>query len=392
MTALGAWIYPWDIADHGASSLADDLAGAAIDVVHVATSYHSLFATLPDNPARRFVELTESALYLRPDPELWSSSRLQPTVSPLVEEVGDARLLAGELAEAAGCQTSAWTVVLHDTGLGRRHPASAVQTVWGRPVLAAPCLRDPLVRDYARRLIQQVTCAAPSGAPSFRPVDEIQLESPSWTLLPHHRHARSLAPDQDLQNRIAELCFCARCSRAAGDHGVDVDGLAHSLRELWRTGHDTAGQGFTWALDHLRDLQAFLDVRTEAVTSLVTELISASSVPVELISFGDRARAGIALDAVEAAGAQIRVLMYGTADQVGQALETESQSTDRPQRLSVGLSLLPEHVENPVGLRDTTKVVLARGVAAISLYHIGLVDAERRGWTRAVAETIANRP
>lgn len=385
MTMLSTWLYPWDVADHGTPVLAPLLAQGDVDAVHVATSYHSLFASVPDNPRRQLLQLEQSALYVELDAEIWDGSSIVPTVSSWVAELGDARRLAGELAEGAGCAWSAWTVTLHDSGVARRAPDTALRTVWGGPVSVAPCLRHPAVRDFARRLVAQV--AAPSrSARSFRPADSVQLESPCWTTLPHHRHAKLPAHDADVVARIAELCFCDRCRIAAKSRGIDVPALVRRLQTSWRTAHSSRVAGLAELVTADPELAEYLASRAEAVTGLVAELVSASPVPVEVVSFGDRARTGMRLADLESVGASTRVLAYGSPATVTSVLELEDAADDAAEELAIGLSLLPEHAENREQLAAAAVIAVRSGASSIAAYHLGLVDHERRNWLATLAQ------
>ncbi|GGM02946.1 hypothetical protein ACFFX1_39565 [Dactylosporangium sucinum] len=359
-----AWIYPWDVADHGTSALSRVVRDAGLSAVNVAASYHSLFATVPDNPRRHLVELPRGMVYYRPDPAHWRDSAVEPRVSAWVDELGDALTLGRELAERAGCGLTAWTVCLHNS-LGRRHPELALRTVWGDVVTAALCVRNPAVRAYAAALVADVGARA----------DRVQLESAHWTPLPHHPHVKLALPHPVNLGMIAQICFCDHCRAAGEAAGVDVGALAGALRRRWQRCYETP---VLEPLSTEEGYEAYQAVRVEAVTSLVAELVGRSPVPVEFVTFGDRAATGAHLAGIERAGAAVRALAYGPAERVKEVRAAEEAAPDRPRSLHLGLSLLPEHVADHEAFLGA--VGAAGAAPSLSFYHLGLVGAERRTW------------
>ena len=344
----------------------------------MAASYHSLFATVPDNPRRRHIDLPSSCVYFVPDPEVWEGASMAPTMAPIVDEIGDALQQGRRLADGAGCAVSAWTVCLHDTSLGHRYPDIAVQTLWGDRVPVAPCLRHPQVRDYVRRL----------GTDLGNRADVVQLESACWTTLPHHRHAKIPARSPEVIARLTEVCFCQRCRQAAAGAGLDVSRLVEDLKSVWNSAHSVAVT-FTAILAEVAELAQYLDVRSAAVTELVSECVAVSRVPVEVVTFGERSRTGMKLNALEAAGAAIWVLAYGPPAHVDELLNDEAQAADRPERLRVGLSLLPEHTDSAADLATSASTAVGRGAVAIGTYHLGLATAERRRWLSQIPAEVS---
>ncbi|WDZ82653.1 hypothetical protein [Micromonospora cathayae] len=365
MTTTSAWIFPWDIVDHGVPLTAGLVRATGLDAVNVAVSYHSFFATVPDNPRRRIVELPRSAVYHRPDRACWADSAVRPVVSPWVDEIGDALTVGRRLATAADCELTAWTVCLHN-GLGRRYPELAVRTLWDERVEAALCVADPLVRAYVATLVRDVGARA----------DRVQLESAYWMPLPHHGHAKLTGADPDTLARLLSICFCAHCRRAAAAGGVDVDELVRRLRERWVQAYRTPDGE---PLSQVPGFVAYQEVRCAAVTSLVAELVRVCPVPVEFVSVGDRAVTGVRLADIERTGAAVRVLAYGPPERVRAVLAAESLAPDRPDRLHLGLSLLPEHVPDEAVFR--AMVAGTRTAPSLAFYHLGLVDQRRRRWT-----------
>ena len=369
-----AWLYPWDIHDLETPDLAAMLQSAGIQAVHVAASYHSLFATIPDNPRRHFIELPASAIYFRPSVDVWEGATITPAVSSLVDQVGDSLDMARQLADASGSQASAWTVCLHDSNIGVRLPDLAIETLWGERIRSALCIRHPLVRDYALRLVRDVSSRS----------DRVQLESPYWTTLPHHRHVKVPVEQPDFVAGLASLCFCVHCREAAVAAGINLPTLIQRLRSQWDAAH-RQGHPVPDLASEDDSLAEYHRVRAAAVTGLIRDLVSTSTAPVEVVSFGDRQLTGVALDEIEQVGASVRVLTYGSADQVAGKLGDLAAAPDRPRALQVGLSMLPEHAADVADLTQSVGHAVAAGAESVAFYHLGLVGADRRGWLAELA-------
>ena len=86
-----------------------------------------------------------------PIPRRYAGLRITPQVSRLATEVD---VLADLLTRAGrrGLAVRAWTVFLHNTTLGSRHPDCAPQNVFGDPYITNLCPANPDVRAYARAL------------------------------------------------------------------------------------------------------------------------------------------------------------------------------------------------------------------------------------------------
>src|SRR6185437_1372528 len=112
------WVYPWDLLDGGMTQVLQEVADLGVKAVHVAASYHSVHALLPHNPRRRTYLAERGYLYFRPRRTLWQDSVLQPSLSPLLTEQGDALEIAAPLCRDLDLKLTAWTVCLHNSDLG----------------------------------------------------------------------------------------------------------------------------------------------------------------------------------------------------------------------------------------------------------------------------------
>ncbi|MCI0476794.1 MAG: hypothetical protein L0Y55_11145, partial [Anaerolineales bacterium] len=51
------WVYPWDLFDNGLERALDEIAGAGLDSISVAATYHAARLLLPHNPRRKVLTL-----------------------------------------------------------------------------------------------------------------------------------------------------------------------------------------------------------------------------------------------------------------------------------------------------------------------------------------------
>lgn len=367
MSSTSGWIYPWNLSDHADRYV--DIASGSLDRLDVAVSYHSLFATFPAT-SRAFLELDATSLFFAPDRDIWRSSPVVPRVASLQPEA-DAFALGRDAAQRSGVALGGWTVLMHNSGLALEMPEVSLRTLWGGPLASLLCLRHPMVRDYAARLITDIGNRA----------DVVQLESAHWGTLPHHRHSKFPGRSPLLQMRILELCFCELCTADARRHGIDVDSLADAIESLW-------ARSFDQVLDPGVELGAIpgfdrFQQRRAAAVADIAMLATSAAENIELVLFGDRERVGASIPELQATGASVRVLAYGRRDEVRRVIEGLRQA-DVLSPPSLGVSLLPEHVDAEGDFRES--LAAAREYSkSIGVYHLGLATDERLAWLRSAS-------
>jgi hypothetical protein len=361
----GAWLYPHDL--HDVPGLAALVRDAGLDTVCLASSYHSLLAASPANTTRRVVALPSSGVYFRPDAATWAGSALQPQVAATVAEQGDALEHGRRFADTAGASLTAWLVCLHEDG-ARDRPDLAVQSVTGDRLPGSLCLRAPEVREYALRLVRDAAARA----------DAVQLESLHWLAQPHAQHAKVDGAAPRLSRLALSVCFCRRCREHAGRHGVDAGMVASELVTRWQAAWDGLEPDEPADVPGLAE---YLDLRADAVTSLLADVVAAVDVPVEMVCFGDATLHGVRSGDLVATGADVRVLAYGSAEQLRSIL-TAYEGGGR----HVGLSVLPEHVADLEAAEAAVRAARDTGAESMRLYHLGLAGERRRGWTAQLVD------
>ena len=374
----GIWTYPWDVLDGDPGAVLRDIAGLGCSAVHLAASYHTVQALLPHNPRRRTYLADRAGLYFQPRRELWRDCPLQPALSPLLEEQGDALAIAAPLCRDLGLRLVAWTVCLHNSDLGYRHPQANVVNVRGEPYRYALCPANPHVRAYLHTLVNDLRDR----------VDAIELEAAHWLPFPHHHHAKLGAPSGAAAQLLLTLCFCQHCRARAAAAGADPDRLADSLsRQLDELLAEPPTGGDVEQIEALQaaepDLARLLAVREEAITTLVAELARiAGSTPIQAMAPVSGWLTGTDLAALGRVATRLSVLAYGPPRHVAAVVASARGAVGDGERLHVGLSLLHGDTPDEATFVAALAAVRGAGVEHVGLYNYGLAPMERLHWAR----------
>lgn len=268
MTApLGLYAYPWDVIDEGADAVLDGLERAGLNTLYITTWYHSGMFFLPHNPKRRTYFPQPGALYFKPG--AWHADhRLAPPISDLTADWdGFWRDLKAKAA-ARNISLAAWMPVLHNSGLGTRHPDVSVENPWGDRITHTICPANDPVRDVVLKIVADV---ARSGI-----FDRILLESVEYLGLRHGHHHEVIGVHLDADtDLLASLCFCPACLEklsAAGVDGALVRSEVRSIVDAALTG--APRQTMDWAeLEAVADGQMgqYFRVRDQIASSLLVE-------------------------------------------------------------------------------------------------------------------------
>ena len=215
---VSAYLYPWDV--DGDPAAPDRIAGLGVTEVSLAAAYHAVRAVTPFHPGQRVVT-RDAAVYYRPDPDRWRGARLRPA-DPGDGAAGSFERAADAL-RAAGLTVNAWVVVAHNGRLGAAHPECTVRNAYGDRYPWALCIASPDVAGYAATLSAEV--AALDGA------DGIELEACGWYGYDHgSAHDKTGGFPAGASGWLLDACFCAACTRALQDAGVDPGELARRVR------------------------------------------------------------------------------------------------------------------------------------------------------------------
>ncbi len=289
MTTNLMWAYPWDLLDEGVDEAVGKMHDrAGVTDVAVTTFYHAGKFLHPNNPRRRIVFPASSTVYFRPDPSWHGKLRITPPVWPGLDDV-DPWPLIREACDAREMGVTAWTLSLHSSGIGERHPDTTVENAYGDRIITDLSAAHPDVAGLLVALTRDIA--------EHLPVDRIMLESLEYMPFAHGYHHEVLGvPTGPTVNMLMALDFSEHALQAAADEGVDaervrrwvVDTLDRHFTDPF-AGHVT----YDWA--ELRaavggEVGRFLDARRGVVRSLTERVISsireASDATIALCDFG----------------------------------------------------------------------------------------------------------
>ncbi|GAA1011216.1 hypothetical protein Aple_058630 [Acrocarpospora pleiomorpha] len=246
------YVFPWDIV--GDPAAPERLAATGVDAIALAASYHSTRAATPFHPAHRVLEVPHSALYLPVRRDAYGPlTPKSPSWTP-----PDAYLQARDALKSTGLPVHAWTVLTHNTSLGRAHPALTVRNAFGDPYPHALCPSHPDVLDYCANLVSEIIDL---GEP-----DGIILEACGPMGIAHQSvHDKTAGADwTPTQSALLSLCFCTACTPKYPD----------TLQAQVRAAIDTSPPSMEAALGDLTPQLSAL--RTTLTTTLHTRVIKAA--------------------------------------------------------------------------------------------------------------------
>lgn len=399
------FMFATDLHDEGFGNVLENVRGrAGLDGVTLACSYHHARDVFPHNPVRKVRFLEGGAVFFRPDARRYAGLKIQPHVSRLAEEVDVLGLLMSE-AGRRGVAVRAWTVYLHNSTLGARHPDCTVQNAFGDPYLTYLCPANPDIRAYA--------CALSADIARYG-VQAILAESLSYHPFDHgYHHERCFIPLPPLAKFLLSLCFCPHCLRTVERQGVDGERVRAYVRaELERVFNrergpldrdDLTPESISTPLGG--EVARFIAARQTAVTTLAAEIagVVADAGDTHFMFMdmsgaakgyatgepaGDPAPANAWLDGVDLPA--IIPAVHGL-EAVGYARDPErlrldveayKQISSGAVPLSVALRPMLPDCGSPENL--AAKVALCRqlGIEWIDFYHYGFMRLDALDWIR----------
>lgn len=375
-----------DVRGEGLETVLDRVAGYGVTGVTVAAVCRRAREITPHGRTR--VTLRSDGAHFTPPADLFGELRLVP---PVQEGAEEEPLAALRLATAErGLALHGWTVFLRNITLGLANPDVTVRNCFGdRSSPEDLCPSHPDVRRYAVALGRAV---ARQG------VDSVVAEALHFP--GYHRECGffGLGP---MDAFLLGLCFCDFCMRRAADLGVNAEVAREECTRIVGAVLDGAppvqGEVTRAALTAYAgpEVVAYARARSEAVTSLVSEVSGAVTAEGSRLVFLDAAGAvkghrdglpspglaahdawqlGVDLVALGDLVPSLGVLAYARdAGRVADDVVAYRRSTGMDRELRVVLRPGLPDTDSADHLAAKVRAVRASGADAVDFYAYGLL-------------------
>jgi len=371
----GLYTYAWDLEAIGYNTAVGQIAEAGFTAVNLATAYHAGKFILPRNPQRKVYFSEDGSLYFMPD--LSRYGKIKPRVNSMVSAEGDP---VGRLSAAAskyGLEYVAWTVCLHNTWIGERHPDVTMHNAFGDPQLHSLSPAHPDVRAYLVALVGDLV--------RRYDVSAIELESPGYMGFAHGFHHEIYGVKLDaVQQRLLGISFNPVEIAGATAEGIDAANLrlrvASLIDDSWNRGRpvEIDGAPSQPVQDLLADEEfiAYEAWLNRQVVSLAEEVRAA----IRAASSSTRIRHFAAMAAGEQPDVQDPLLATGDDILLGYAAtpadaEAKVAAFAGAEKPLWGMlrSIAPDFPE-PEGLEEIISNWKRSGVEGLDIYNFGLMS------------------
>jgi hypothetical protein len=388
---LGFFTYPWDLYGEGVEEIVSAMAGNyGCTAMALNANYHHARLLRPRAKGPKTIQLPGAAAAFQPRNSFYPDERLRPVPHP--ELAGSGVLArAREACDRRGLDLGLWTVLLHNSTLGKQNEQLCVTNCFGDRYTYCLCPSQEPVRAYAEGLIRDL-CT------QFQP-DRILLEAVGYLGLRHgvHHELFFVAWDDALE-LLFSLCFCPACQQRAEAAGIDAEALhrrvagwAERLLHQERGGLPpafAAGQ-VSSLLAQVPDLASYVQVRARSVTDLAARLQAATrqyGVQLDLMpaSFhrpvSQAWLEGASLADLGPTSDALLILSYlERAAEVAADLEWAAWSAPG-SALVAGLNVAQPALHSVGELVSQAQACRAAGCQGIYYYNYGLLSPTRMDW------------
>ncbi len=375
----GIYAHPWDLTELEKFGGTQKLADMGFNDLALALAYHAGRWLTPwhSSGAVRFLE--DGCVHFRPSKEY---EELQPLPSSEVPGSGVGPLGKAIAGLADGMRLDAWTVLFHNSRLGRAFPESCVRNACGDIYSYALCPARHEVRSYGLQLLDDLSIREGLAC--------IELEAAGFLGYRHssHHDKSSFAADP-VADFLLSYCFCSACAEGLQTLGADAEKLRELVAGGIRTlrGEADAMAPITCgpegteeqlsALIGASELQDLLAHRLQVYRGFLAELririsgqtrVALQLKPDPIFSGGQM---GVPIAAVADLVDEIVMTHYGEGPASIQAAWDELPDTETP--ISAAIWPKAPQFRSDADLRAVLQAVEARGGKGLRIYHLGLL-------------------
>lgn len=390
----GLYAHPWDLTELERIGGMQRLVDLGYNELSLAMAYHAGRWLTPWHSSGMVRFLEDGCVHFRPSD---GYRELTAKVSAEVPDEGACPLLRAIQSMPTSISLQAWTVLFHNSRLGRLHPQSCIVNALGDVYGYALCPARPEVRAYGLQILEDLSVR--------EGLDAIEIEAAGFLGHKHgSHHDKSSYGYEPVADFLLSYCFCSSCLIGLAAVGANVDELrglvAAGVVKLRReadamdTGH-LGGEDSQARLESLlgeSNLQALLAHRLQVYRGFLAEI--------RIRTEGDTAIHLQLEPSPLFSGSQMGVPIAAVADLVDGIVMTHYGQ--RPEEIAAIWQSLPE-IEVPMRAAiwprapqftsdaDLCRVwdaVAAAGGAGLRIYHLGLLPWKT---LERVAKVLAQR-
>lgn len=379
MPTTSMWAYTWDLcyssADETIGHLKNEI---GLQAVSVATSYHTYEMLCAQRKGPKFLWASESAVYFRPQTDLYADTPIKPNPSPTTRDADPLRQI-GDACLKHDLTLASWTVCLHNSYLATKHPDHAQTNAFGDVMKHVLCAGSPAVQTYMIALAQDLV--------ANYPVKVMELESLNFQgHMQGHYHEKVGIPPGPVEACLFSLCFCEHCKKHTEERGLDFERLRRSVQDkldLFCEEGTADTRSLAEYVEADAELAAFIDLRADIVTAFTRRMVDAVDVPIYYYLMGDYHVGGMRYPEIAGIVDKVTILGYTPSpDQLRSRIQQLKAEGVPPEKLIVGLQAYPPASPDEDTLISTTQAAAAEQVAGYCYYNYGIMPKKSLDWVR----------
>lgn len=383
-------LFPWDVADEGASTCIESIARVGCNSVILSPNYHRARLFRPRNLA--FYNRPIDWCDFNPTASLYEEPSLLPPVNPDAP-CRSACLSAATAARTAGLEVITSVIGCHNTTIGLAHPELCVENAFGDRYAFALCPAQPRVLSLLASLVTDI-CR------QYRP-DSLLLDSFGFLDAVHREHHELMfVSPGSFGKHLLSICFCPTCREQHAQQQIDPEALRSQVRQLVKSSVERGPSArsaeaerdeLTGLMLEFPELIASQRVRCSAVENLLQRVQAVARE--EKISIHNQSGLLARPSArawTEGAGLRQRAQFcenifvqayFGSAKEAVQDL-TWAASILPAGRLVFSHMVGEDHIPSEGDLIQRVAAARSIGAAGVSFYNYGLLSAARLEWVR----------